>query len=335
MLTDHLPRQRFCYLPTPLEPLPRLSAAIGADIWIKRDDRSGLSFGGNKGRIFEFVFGDVVQKGCDLVITASGVQSNHLREATAAAIRCGVKSWIVLLGCTGTEAVQGNLLLFDLLGAEVHRLEEKNYFSPALEDKFTELMARARAEGYKPYLQHRSNQTGTMGSVAHVAAAEELEQQFAAQGLKPRWIVVPSGSGSTIAGYILGHKHLASSARVLGIGLSEPNAVSIPSIQRYCELAAEMIGIDTSVESADYTVRDEYIGPGHGVVTPEVKAAIELVARTEGIFLDPTYTGKAMAGLIREVEQGRIRKGEPVVFVHTGGLPALFVQAQALSRTSR
>lgn len=332
MLCDHLPRQRFALLPTPLEHLQRLSASLGGPaIYIKRDDRSGLSFGGNKPRIFEFVLGDALHEGCDTIIASAGVQSNHLREVTSAANRLGLKSIIVLCGATGNEEPQGNLLLFKLLGAEIHTLANKDPFSQELMDKLDQLTRREEAKGRKPYVLHRNSKSGMLGSVAHVNAAEELTGQFAEMGISQDYLSMGTGSGSTTGGYVLGLKHLKSRTRVLGISLVEPNDSIVPTVQKYASRAAEYLGFETRVEASDFLMHDAYIGPGHGVLTQEVTEAIRLVARTEGIFLDPTYNGKAMVGLMDLIQKGTLTREHSVVLVHTGGLPALFVNNLALA----
>ena len=333
MLCDHLPRERFCHLPTPLEFLPRLTEALGGpQIYIKRDDRTGLSFGGNKPRIFEFIFGDMLQKKCDVIITASGVQSNHLREVCSAANRLGLRSIIVLVGASGQEVPQGNLLLCKLLGAEIHTVENPDYFSDEVTTLLDSLVRREESRGHKPYLQHRHNHTGTINAVAHVHAAEELHEQCRQMGIASSRIIVPTGSGATTAGYVLGLAQLGGSARVMGIGLTRPNAVMVPEIHQYIRKSADYIGLNTTVAEGDFDNLDQYVGKGHGILTPAVSEAIRLMARSEGLFLDPTYTGKTLAALIDQIRSGGINPSETIVFVHTGGLPALFVDNLALAR---
>ena len=336
MLCDHLPRQRFAYLPTPLEKLPRLSAHLGGPtIYLKRDDLTGLSFGGNKPRIFEYVFGDAMAEGCDVVIGSAGVQSNHLRELSSAANKLGLKPVLVLFGATGHEPVQGNRLLFELLGPEIHTLASKDASGDELFAKLEELKADYIARGHKPYVLHRSSKSGMLGSIAHVHAAEEMVGQFQALGIAPDYVVVPTGSGCTTAGYMLGFKHLGSRTRVMGVSLVEERAQMAPTLMHYVERAAECLGVDTRVTDDEYVLLDQYIGPGHGVLTPEVTQAIRLVAEMEGIFLDPTYNGKAMVGLLDQIAQGNLGPEHTVVLVHTGGLPALFAEAGALAGAAR
>jgi D-cysteine desulfhydrase family pyridoxal phosphate-dependent enzyme len=333
MLCDRIPRQRFAHLPTPLVKLPRLSALLGGPtIYLKRDDLTGLAFGGNKPRIFEFVFGDVCAMGCDVVIASAGAQSNHLRELASAANRLGIKPVLVLIGITGREEVQGNLLLFKLLGAEMHTLATRDATGEEVLRKLDELERAYRARGHKPYLVHRSKRSGILGSLAHVHAAEELSAQFREQGIAPDYVVVPAGSGGTMAGYVLGFELLGASTRVMGVNLVEGNEAMIPTMTHYIRRAADFLGVETRATPRDYVLLDQYVGPGHGVLTPEVTEAIRTVARSEGIFLDPTYNGKAMAALLDQIRRGTLGPRHTVVLVHTGGLPALFNEAAALAR---
>ncbi len=334
MLCDKLPRAKLTYLPTPLEEAPRLSAALGgARIWIKRDDRSGLTFGGNKPRIFEYVLGDALAQGCDLTITPAGPQSNHLREVTAAANRLGMKSVLVICGTDGSGPAQGNSLLFRLLGAEIHTFPDWDldaYYGPELMAFVEELAETYRERGYKPYHVHFGLRPGLLGCAAHVTAAEELAAQFAALGMEPDFLYVPTGSGVSTSGYVLGFKHLGLRTRVVGVGLIYSEREAVREVVRFAKLAAEELGLDTRVEPGDFAMLDVHDRPGYGIVTPEVIEAVRLCAVHEGILLDPVYNGRAMAALIEEVRHGRLGQDRTAVLVHTGGVPALFAQNEAL-----
>ncbi len=328
MIAEKLPRAELAYLPTPLEEAPRLSAALGGPrILIKRDDRTGLSFGGNKPRIFEYVFGDALAQGCDVMITPAGPQSNHLREVSAAANRLGLKSVIVVYGTDGREEPTGNMLLFQLLGAEIRYYPSEShdaYLDPALME-FTEgIRDEYAARGHKPYIVHFSLRSGVLGSVAHAAAAEELTAQFGALGVEPDVLYVPCGSGVTTSGFVLGLKHLGLKTRVVAVSLIYPGAHVKAGIARYANGAAEELGLPTRITPEDYDVVDVHDRPGYGVISPEVTEAIRLWAGQEGIFLDPTYNGRTMAAMIEHIRGGRLGSGQTAVLVHTGGVPALF-----------
>ena len=333
MICDSLPRTRLADLPTPLEEAPRLSDALGGPrIFIKRDDRSGLCFGGNKPRIFEYVFGDALRQGCDVMITPAGVQSNHLREVTAAANKLGVKSVIIICGGTGQEEPQGNLLLFHLLGAEIRYFGKDlhAYDDPELWAYIDSVKAEYEARGHKPYIVHFSLRSGLLGSAAHVTAAEELAAQFAEAGIDPDYLYVPSGSGVTTSGFVLGFKHLGLRTRVMGICVLWPAEQVARDVERHANEVAEELGLATRVGPEDFTVTDKYISPGYGVMTPQVNEAIRLWATREGILLDPSYNGKTMAGIIDQIRSGALTREHTVVLVHTGGVPALFAQNRAL-----
>ena len=334
MICDKIPRARLAYLPTPLEEAPRLSEALGGPrISIKRDDRSGLAFGGNKPRIFEYVFGDALEKGCDVMITPAGSQSNHLREVSSAANKLGLKSVIIVFGADGSEEPQGNALLFRLLGADIRYYKSGGhdaYNDPGLLEFAGQIKAEYEARGHRPYVVHFSTYSGTLGSISHVNAAEEMAGQFQAAGHTPDLVYVPCGSGVTASGFVLGFKHLGVPTRVVGASLIwDPEQIA-RDLPAHANAAAEALGIDTRVEPGDFDMLDCTAG-GYGVVTPEVREAIELWAQNEGIFLDPTYNGKAMASIIAQIRRGELTSGQSLTLIHTGGVPALFAQNRELA----
>ncbi|MCZ6534284.1 MAG: pyridoxal-phosphate dependent enzyme [SAR324 cluster bacterium] len=328
MITSKLPRVELAYLPTPLEEAPRVTSRLGGPrIFIKRDDRTGLSFGGNKPRIFEYVFGDALAQGCDVMITPAGRQSNHLREVSAAANRLGLKSVIVVFGTDGREKPKGNLLLFHLLGADIRYFPTDRhdaYDDPELMAFVEEIREEYTARGHKPYIVHFSLRSGLLGCAAHVAAAEEMAVQFQALGIEPDYLYVPTGSGVTSSGFVLGFKHLGLKTRVVGASLIYPGERVRDNIARYANSTAEELGLSTRVSRKDYTVLDVHDRPGYGVITPQVTEAIRLWAGSEGIFLDPTYNGRTMAAIIEQVRDGQLGSQHSLVLVHTGGVPALF-----------
>jgi 1-aminocyclopropane-1-carboxylate deaminase/D-cysteine desulfhydrase-like pyridoxal-dependent ACC family enzyme len=327
---DAFPRIPLAHLPTPLEPCPRLSAALGGpDIHIKRDDLTGLAFGGNKTRHLEFVFADIVATGADTVVAGAYTQSNWCRQITAAAVKQGLEVSLVLLHGEKGPAPQGNLLLDRLMGADVTvvDLDDMRMLTPLLEEKGAEL----EAAGRKPYVI-RPFELGmqTLSTLGYVDAAIELDEQLEAAGLDPDYLYL-CGANMTPAGLLMGLRALGRRAKVVSISpIVWGDQDRAEDIANVATATAERLGLDLSFSPTDLIADDGYIGEKYGVVSPGAREAIELVAGHEAIFLDPVYSAKAMAGLIDHIRQGRVAKGECVVFVHTGGTPALFSYAEDL-----
>jgi 1-aminocyclopropane-1-carboxylate deaminase/D-cysteine desulfhydrase-like pyridoxal-dependent ACC family enzyme len=319
------PRASLAYLPTPLEPCPRFSAALGGpEILVKRDDLTGLAFGGNKTRQLEFVFGEVIAAGADTVVAGAYTQSNWCRQITAAACKHGLKAVLILAHGVKGPLVQGNLLLDLVLGADVTVI-------PVLDEELQlHLEARAQAlrlAGARPYLIS-SFETGTqsLAALGYVEAVLEICDQL---GRAPDHIYV-AGSEMSPAGLIVGVRALGLPTKVASVSpISYPERRQ-DEIARICNGIAARLGLELRFASADVLVDDGYIGDAYGIVSDAGREAIALLARTEGLLLDPVYTSKGMAGLIDHVRQGRLQAGETVVFVHTGGLPALFAYASDL-----
>jgi len=323
---DRLPRIRLVHLPTALEELPRLSKVLGGPrLWIKRDDCTGLAFGGNKERKMEFVMADAVQKGADVVITTGVLQSNHSRATAAAARKLGLKAVLVLRGKEPKE-YDGNLLLDYLFGADIVFVNEDwRKIGPIMEKTAKEW----EKKGHVAYIIP-SGASYPVGAVAYVNAVIELFTQAKERSIKVNYVVHAAGSGGTQAGLVLGNKALKNGTQVLGVSV-EPNGGWL--IERTVEIAngtAKLLGLDMTVEKRDVNILEDYIGEGYAVLTKEVSDAIKLMAQTEGILLDPVYTGKTIAGLIDMIKRGRFDKSENVVFIHTGGNPALFAYKKAL-----
>ncbi len=326
---DAQPRVRLAHLPTPLEPCPRLSAALGGpEIWLKRDDLTGLAFGGNKTRQLEFVFAEVLAQGADTVVAGAYTQSNWCRQMTAAARKLGLEVALVLLHGEKGPALQGNLLLDRLMGAEVTvvELDSMERLTPLLEAKAEEL---ARA-GRKPYLLAPfAVDRLALGAVGYVDAALELDRQFDDAGIDPDYLYL-CGANMTPAGMLLGLRALGRRTQLVNITpirWSEPRAVDIA---RIANATARRLGLDLQIAPAEIESHDDYIGERYGVVSEGGREAMRLLARTEAVILDPVYSSKAMAGLIDHIRKGRIGRGETVVFLHTGGTPALFAYAADL-----
>lgn len=321
-----LPRISLCgSLPTPLEHMPRLSEELGGlALWIKRDDLTGLAFGGNKIRNHEFIFGEILAQGCDAVITTAGAQSNMCRATAAAAAKLGLKCVLLLRG-TGDEARQGNLLLDDLLGADVRFIPTKDPYDPRVPVWLEEVKQELEAAGRTPYILHLTGATATLATCAYVDASQELSQQFDEYEIDPDYIYVTTGSGITAAGLTLGLKHLGRKTRVVGVSSAADAQFLKGRIVGYANTAAEKLNITTRVVASDFDVLDDYIGPGYGQSYGEVNKTIRRVAQTEAVLLDPVYTGKCFTGLLDQFAIGNLSCNQTVIFLHSGGGPNLFV----------
>ena len=319
------PRLPFALLPTPLVEAPRLSKALnGPRIFIKRDDLTGFGFGGNKVRGLEYYIADALEKKADVIVTGAGPQSNHVR-ATAAAARVAGLDVVAIMHDSRPADTQGNLLLDDLLGAEVRFT---NHPDRSLVDRrIEETAAELRQAGRRPYIIPRGG-ASDLGAQGYVEFVRELNSQLQTLNIAPTRLVLATGSCGTHAGILGGTKIHGAPYRILGITVSRPVTECIERITRISKEAARLAGHEIDVNSEDVVVRDGYIGPGYGIPTPECAEAIRLVARTEGLFFDPTYTGKAMAGLIGEIRAGSLTREDLVVFLHTGGEPGLFAHPE-------
>ncbi len=327
MQLGRLPRLKLCTLPTPLEEAPSLSAYLGGPrILIKRDDLTGLAFGGNKVRKVEYLLGEAVDKGCDVVLTVGAVQSNHARVTAAAARRLGLDSVVVLNG-QEPSGRQGNLLLDALFGADIRIINtDDNYvLMGVVEDIAREL----RRQGRNPYVIPRGGATG-LGTAAFVNAGLELLEQLNARGIRTDAIVHASSSGGTHAGLYTAMKVTQSGVQVHGISPGPRQEVVTGRVQGLTEEVADLLKLDWRSHPDDIVVSDGYVGEGYAIPTQAGLDAIRLIARTEGVLLDPVYTGKAMAGLIDLVRRGVFSSEHTVVFWHTGGQPALFAFADHL-----
>ncbi|SMD02666.1 D-cysteine desulfhydrase [Sporomusa malonica] len=318
------PRRRYTEGRTPLERLTRFSQAIGGpNIYIKRDDLLGLTGGGNKTRKLEFLVADALAQGADTVITCGGVQSNHCRLTLAAAVKEGLKCRLVLdemvPGSYNPEA-NGNVFLYHLLGVE------KVKVVPRGTDLMSELQstaAEAVAEGRKPYIIPMGG-SNYLGALGYIACAEEIMSQTFEAGLDIHHIVLPGGSAGTHSGLLLGLYANSCHIPVTGISVLNPKVVLENRISELMQQTAAYMKINVKVPSDAIVCVDEYLGPGYTLPTAEMIEAVKLLASTEGILLDPTYTGKAMAGLIGLAEQGFFKKNDNVLFLHTGGTPGLY-----------
>ena len=295
---------------------------------MKRDDQTGLALGGNKVRKLEFLVGEALTQGCDTLITGGAAQSNHCRQTAAAAAACGLACHLVL-GGEPPSVPEGNLLLDQLLGAAIHWTGELRKG-----EKIPEIAASLRSEGCRPYVvpYGGSNTTGALG---FVEAVRELIPQLAQLGEPVTHIVFASSSGGTQAGLTVGKRVFGLDCELVGIGIDKGASGDVPFAEHVLGLAnatAERLGIKGRFTAADLVIREEYLGRGYGVVGELERRAIRMVAQTEGILLDPVYTGRAMGGLIDMIERGELTHADSVLFWHTGGTPALFPYARDLIR---
>lgn len=326
MILDKLPRVPLGFFPTPMEELTRLSDLLdGPRIFIKRDDLSGLAFGGNKVRKLEFLVGEAIARGADTLITAGAVQSNHCRQTAAAAARCGLKCEL-LLGGPEPETPSGNLLLDKVLGATLH-------FSGAGRkgESLQDVAASVTASGHRPYIIPYGG-SNAVGAVGFVAAMREIHDQLAALGISLDRIVFPSSSGGTQAGLVVGAAVTGFRGRLTGVRIDKEDPRDSSYRQLLGDLAgqtAERLNIAWSFQDDRLELNEDYLGEGYGVPGKLEREAISLLARSEGVLLDPVYTGRAMGGLLDMIRRGRIVPSERVLFWHTGGAPALFAYPPA------
>jgi len=315
-------RARFAHLPTPLEPAPRLSAELGIDLWIKRDDCTGLAGGGNKTRKLEFLLGEALEQGADTLITQGAVQSNHVRQTAAAAASFGMACRIVLENRTGNQAEDylwsGNVLLDRLLGARIRTVEAGSDMNAEMALDAEEV----RAAGGTPYVIPGGG-SNPVGALGYVDCALELAAQANDEGLVIDRIVTATGSAGTQAGLVAGLAVSGADIPVLGIGVRAPRDRQEENVFNLAIETATLLGHRERV-SREMVVADcDYVGAGYGLIDQGVADALTLAARTEGLLLDPVYTGKAMKGLIALARQGAF-EGQTVVFLHTGGAQGLF-----------
>jgi D-cysteine desulfhydrase family pyridoxal phosphate-dependent enzyme len=327
VLLDTLPRYSLANLPTPLETAPRLSHEVGLRVLIKRDDLTGFALGGNKVRKLEFLLADALGQGADTLITGGGPQSNHARLTAAAARKAGMEALLIFWGNPPAEE-NGNLLLDRLLGAEIRYTGTNDRRAADL--AITAAADELRAAGRKPYPIPVGGST-TLGCAAYILAVGELLAQLETLSVTPDYIFITTGSCGTHAGVLAGMKYYGAKIPVYGITVSRPLAECLERIPRLVDVTARFLNTPLTLNKDDVVVDDRFLGPAYGVITPEAREAIRLAARTEGLFLDPVYTGKAMAGLVSLAREGTIKPGATVVFWHTGGAPGLFGHAADFS----
>jgi D-cysteine desulfhydrase len=308
-----------------LEFLPRLSAELGPRIYIKRDDQTGLAAGGNKTRKLELLVAEALERKADTLITLGAVQSNHCRQTAAAAAKAGLRCALVLKGHRPGD-VTGNLLLDHLLGATVFWSGDRTR-----EEVFEEVIAEERAAGHRVYPVPLGGSTG-LGAAGYALAMLELQTQLGAQNVTFDRIVFASSSGGTQAGLVVGADLIGYRGEVLGISVDMESSELRRLVARIAAETAALMDQPHAYTAENIAVNANYLGGGYAVMGQPEREAIQLFARSEGILLDPVYTGRAAAGLIDLIRRGAIRKDEAVLFWHTGGAPALFAYAEKLTK---
>ncbi|QXI28775.1 D-cysteine desulfhydrase [Pseudomonas vanderleydeniana] len=306
---------------TPLQKLERLSAWVGRDIYIKRDDLTPLALGGNKLRKLEYLAADALATGADTLVTAGAIQSNHVRQTAALAARLGLGCVALLENPIGTEdgnyLGNGNRLLLDLFDARVELVDNLDN----ADEQLQALAERLRSNGKKPYLVPIGG-SNALGALGYVRAGLELAAQIEATGLEFAAVVLASGSAGTHSGLALGLSETLPQLPVIGVTVSRSDEAQRPKVQVLAERTAELLGVPLP-ESFKVQLWDEYFAPRYGEPNAGTLAAVKLLASQEGLLLDPVYTGKAMAGLLDGIGLQRFDEG-PIIFLHTGGAPALF-----------
>lgn len=316
----NIPRVHFAHLPTRIEELPRLTEHLkGPRLLVKRDDQTGLAFGGNKTRKLEFLIAEALEQGAKTLITGGALQSNHCRQTAAAATRFGLDCVLVLNG-EMPDQPSANLLLDQLFGAELVTIKDR-----ALRDRtLQETYDRAVADGRKPYLVTYGGSSPT-GALGYAFAMKE----FMEQNVPVDWIVFGTSSGGTHAGLVLGQRLFGYTGKVLGISIDEPEDWLKNRVSGLASDASEKMGERIEFRLEDILANEDYCKAGYGVLTDAEREAVKLFAKYEGLLLDPVYTGRAAAGMIDLIRQGFFKRDETVLFWHTGGQPALFAEKYA------
>jgi len=331
MTIARFPRRRYTPGFTAIEPMPRLSALLGGPtLWIKRDDQLGLAAGGNKTRKLEFLIADALAKGADTLVTTGAPQSNHCRLTAAAAVKEGLKCRLLIEerhAGTYDPAGTGNNLLFDLLGVEAIEVVPAGTDLAAGMARIAEGL---KVEGRIPYVIPGGG-SNALGALGYVACAGEIVAQSADLGVAFDAVVCASGSAGTHAGLLVGLEGARSGMPLTGVSVRRAQAEQVALVAGLAKRTAELLGQDAAIVADKTVVDDRWVGEGYALPTDTMIEAVRLLAAQEGVLLDPVYTGKAMAGLIGQVREGRWAKGQNILFVHTGGSPALYAYRDVLA----
>lgn len=328
-LSNH-PRVKLTNLPTPIEYLPRLTEHLGGPkIYVKRDDCTGLAMGGNKARKLEFLLGDALKKNADTIVTHGTSQSNHTRLVAAAASKLGLKCEMILEHRVDISddayLKSGNVFLNQFFDVDIRYLAAGITIEFELEKTAQDVIER----GDKPYVITRGGST-PVGTFGYVAAAHELTQQFTDQNLKFDHILHATASGGTQAGLVIGLAAAASKIKLLGLCANLPKEAQEERVYSLAIETMERLDCDFKIARKDVVVNSDYVGKAYGLPTMKMNEALLLLARLEGLLFDPVYSGKALAGMIDLIKQGRFNKGDSILFIHTGGEPGLFAYQNQL-----
>jgi L-cysteate sulfo-lyase len=324
VLLSRFPRLRFSHGPTPIEPLEQMTRKLGGPkLFVKRDDCTGLAGGGNKARKLEFLMGDALAQGATCIVTQGATQSNHARQTAAISAKCGLACTVVLEDRTGfvdeEYLTSGNVFLDDLLGAEIRKARG----GTDMDAEMAKVAEELRAAGGRPYVIPGGG-SNPVGALGYAQCALELVQQANDQGLQFDWIVHGTGSAGTQAGLLAGLESIRADIPVLGISVRAWRNPQEERVFALAEATASHIGAPGAVRRSSVRVDDRFVGDGYGVPTDAMVEAVRFAARTEGLLLDPVYSGKAMAGLMHLIREGFFKSSDNVVFLHTGGSAALF-----------
>lgn len=320
-MTLTLPRKSLALLPTPIMKLERLSKYLGGPtIYMKRDDQTGLGFGGNKTRKLEFLFGEAIARGCDTVITGGAEQSNHCRQTAAAAAMAGMECHLVL-GGEAPEIPDGNYLLDTLFDANIHWTGELRKG-----EKIPDITKELTQQGKKVYMIPYGG-SNAVGAAGYVVAMTEVDIQLKEMGLDIAAMVFATSSGGTHAGMTVGASITGYKGDIYGIKIDKEAIKGTPYTELLKDLSndtAQLFGVDRIFKSSDFIVNNDYLGDGYGVIGDLEREAIQLCARLEGILVDPVYTGRAFGGFMDVIQQGKYSREDNLLFWHTGGSPAIF-----------
>lgn len=334
MLLSRFPRVSLAHLPTPLELMPRLSKHVGGpNIYVKRDDCTGLGTGGNKTRKLEFLMADAMQKNADVIITQGAVQSNHARQTAAAACKLGMACELIferrVVDASDAYLASGNVLLDRIFGANIRDVDKGTDMDAEME----KLAADLRSDGKNPYIipGGGSNPTGALG---YVDCALEFLGQANREGIVIDHVVHATGSAGTQAGLLVGLKASSANIPLLGIGVNAAKDAQEEKVWKLAQATADFVGAPGRVAREDVIANCDYVGDGYGLPTKAMNDAVMLLARTEGVLFDPVYSGKGLAGMLDLIEQGFFKQSKNILFVHTGGSAGLFGYSDKLNTES-
>ena len=333
---DSFPRARLARTPTPLEAMPSLTKELGGpNLYVKRDDMTSLAFGGNKARQLEFYFGAAQSEGADVALITGALQSNFVRSAAAAAAKLGMDCHAQLEERVpdpdSTHRNSGNVLLDKLLGATIYTYQDGEDEAGA-DRRISEIAAELKAQGRIPYVIPLTPGHPPLGALGYVTAAQEILDDLSQQNLKINEIVVASGSAATHAGLLFGLRALGYDIPVMGVCVRRSSELQSPRVLARCQEIADLLEAEMPVTAGDVITMDDVLAPGYGQLNPMTLEALRLVASKEGLILDPVYTGKVVAGLIHRIRDGAYAECDNVLFIHTGGHPALFAYEPEITK---